>query len=175
MFLCLLINLIARRPPRRPAITARGDAVRRPLTLVSFSALISNALSSFFFFSARRLFYRGSSLGGIASDPLRAGGGITAWWDAARRPLILFPFSISIPNAALSPRSSSLRSPRSFSLRDAVAPDGQAALSPAGSSSLRDAVAPDGVGPLSPRSSSTLATIATIGRSRPSKLQLRPH
>ena len=57
LFLCLLINL-----------TARGDAVRRPLIIVSFSILIPNALSSFFSFCAHRLFHRGVSLGGIASD-----------------------------------------------------------------------------------------------------------
>ena len=54
-----------------------------------------NALS----FCARRLFHRGASLGGIASDPLWAGGGITARGDAVRHPFILFSFSILIPNA----------------------------------------------------------------------------
>ena len=79
-------------------ITARGDAVRRPLILVSFSILIPNALASFFFFCARRLFYRGARLRGIASDPLRAGGGITARWDAVRCPIMLVSFSVLIPN-----------------------------------------------------------------------------
>ena len=80
-------------------ITARGDAVRRPLMSVSFYISIPDSLSSFFFLCARRLLHRGASLEGIASDPLRAGGGITARGDAVRRPLRLVPFSILIPNA----------------------------------------------------------------------------
>ena len=47
--------------------------------------------------AARRLFHRWASLGGIASDPLRAGGAsreITARGGAVRRPFVLvsFPF-----------------------------------------------------------------------------------
>jgi len=77
------------------------DVVRRPLTLVSFYILIPNALASFFFFCARRLFYRGARLRGIAPDPLRAGGGITARGDVVRCPFMLVSFSILIPNTLL--------------------------------------------------------------------------
>ena len=84
--------------------------------LVSYSILIPNALSSFFSFCAHRLFHRGASLGGIASDPLWAGGGITARRDAVRRPFILFSFSILIPNAL-----SSFFWPWSQSCREQVA------------------------------------------------------
>ena len=79
-------------------ITAWGDAVRRPLTLVSFSILIPNVLASFFFFCARRLFHRGTRLRGIASDPFLPGGGITARGDVVRCPFMLVYFSILIPN-----------------------------------------------------------------------------
>ena len=87
-----LYRLHQRGPAAGPAAGSQpgGDVVRRPLTSVSFSVLISNALSSFFLFCARRLFHRGSSLGGIGSDPFRAGGGITPWGDAVRRPQIVF-------------------------------------------------------------------------------------
>ena len=70
----------------------------------NFSILISNDLSSFFFFCARRINHRGSTLGGIALDPLRGGGGITARGDVVCCPLILVSFSILIPNTALSPQ-----------------------------------------------------------------------
>ena len=73
-------------------------------TVSDFSILISNALSSFFFFCARRINHRGTTLGGIALDPLRAGGGITARGDVVRCPLILLSFSMLIPNTALSPQ-----------------------------------------------------------------------
>ena len=87
-----LYRLHQRGPAAGPAAGSQpgGDVVRRPLTSVSFSVLISNALSSFFLFCARRLFHRGSSLGGIVSDPFLAGGGITPWGDAVRRPQIVF-------------------------------------------------------------------------------------
>ena len=51
----------------------------RPLILISLSVLIPNALFSLFFFCAHRLFHRGASLGGIASDPLRVGNGGTRY------------------------------------------------------------------------------------------------
>ena len=143
-------------------------------TVSNLSILISNAPSPFFFLCAHRLFHRGSSLGGIASDPLRLGSGITAWGDAVRRPLILVSFSILIPNTVLSPTSSllwdagardgvSTLSCRSRSMRGAVAPDDRGALSP-GSSFLRDAVAPDSEGALSPRLSSMRGAGAPDGK-----------
>ena len=73
-------------------ITARWDAVRCPIMLVSFSILIPNTLSLFFSFCARRLLHRGASLGGIASDPLWAGGRITVRGDAVRSPFMLVSF-----------------------------------------------------------------------------------
>ena len=99
-------------------ITARGDAVRRPLVIVSFSILIPNVLSSFFSFCAHRLFHRGASLGGIASglslDEIRRSAGVPAGCapapsssaslagsrgDAVRRPSVSVSFSGLIPNA----------------------------------------------------------------------------
>ena len=70
-------------------IPAQGDAVRSPFISISFSILIPDALSSFFSFCAHRLFDRGASLGGIASNLLRAGGGLEARGDAVSCPLIL--------------------------------------------------------------------------------------
>ena len=55
-----------------------------------FSVLIPNTL--LLFFCARRPLDRGASLGGIVSDPLRAGGGITTRGDAVRRPFMLVSF-----------------------------------------------------------------------------------
>ena len=46
-----------------------------------FSIVIPDTHSYFFFFCARRPFHRGSSLGGIVADPLRASGRITAQGD----------------------------------------------------------------------------------------------
>ncbi len=61
-----------------------------------FSVLIPNTL--LLFFCARRPLHRGASLGGIVSDPLRAGGGITTRGDAVRRPFMLVSFLFLIPN-----------------------------------------------------------------------------
>ena len=80
-------------------ITTRGDAVRRPFMMVSFLFLIPNTL--FLFFCARRLLHRGAILRGIASDSLRAGGGITIRGDAVRRPFMLVSFLFLIPNTLL--------------------------------------------------------------------------
>ena len=61
------------------------------LDISFFFCFISNALSSFFLFCARRLFHQGLSLGGIALDPFRAGGGAHATLRKLPRPLTAVP------------------------------------------------------------------------------------
>ena len=80
---------------RVPRDHSPGGSGTSSLRASFFSILVPNTLLLFFF--ARRLLHRWASLGGIASDPLRAGGAsreITARGGAVRRPFVLvsFPF-----------------------------------------------------------------------------------
>ena len=78
---------------RVPRDHSPGGSGTSSLRASFFSILVPNTLLLFFF--ARRLLHRWASLGGIASDPLRAGGAsreITARGGAVRRPFMLVSF-----------------------------------------------------------------------------------